>query len=72
MNEDPEKTAENAEIPADDPRFRYAIDENVKRLRQMLTLMAPETGSAALGAARRGFPKTRVDLHLPSLTNRRH
>jgi len=57
---------------ADAPRFQHAIDENVKRLRQMLILMAPETGSSALGAARTGFPKTRVDLHLPAVTDRRH
>ncbi len=61
-----------SELTADDPRFQHAIDENVKRLRQMLALMAPETGSAALGAARKGFPKTRVDLHLPIVTDRRH
>jgi hypothetical protein len=59
------------ELTADDPRFQYAI-ENVKRLRQMLTLMAPETGSSALGAARKGFGKTRVDLHLPALTDQHH
>jgi len=61
-----------SELTADDPLFQHAIDENVKRLRQMLTLMAPETGSSALGAAHKGFPKTRVDLHLPALTDQHH
>jgi hypothetical protein len=29
------------------------IDAQIRRLRQILTLMAPETGSVALGASRR-------------------
>ncbi len=59
------------ELTADDPHFQDAIDDNVKRLRQMLVLMSPETGSSALGAARKVFPKTPVDLHPPQLIDRR-
>jgi hypothetical protein len=32
------------------------LDEQIARMRELLRLMAPETGSAALGAIRQAFP----------------
>jgi hypothetical protein len=40
---------------ANEPAARD-IDSQIARLRQVLTLMAPETGSSALGAMRRAAP----------------
>jgi hypothetical protein len=37
----------------DNPRISDDIESQVRRLRQILTLMAPETGTVALGSARR-------------------
>jgi hypothetical protein len=43
---------------AKDPAFQAELDEQVLRMRQMLKLMAPESGSMALGAMREAFPGT--------------
>lgn len=42
--------------PPDDPRYDSDIDAQIARLRDILKLMSPETGSAALGALRRAAP----------------
>jgi hypothetical protein len=42
-------TTENEQVSDD-------IDTQIKRLRQVLVLMQPETGSVALGAMRRAEP----------------
>jgi hypothetical protein len=41
---------------SDEPEYEADIDAQVARLREILTLMAPESGSAALGAMRRAAP----------------
>jgi hypothetical protein len=43
----------------DETEYDADIDAQVARLREILKLMAPESGSAALGAMRRAAP------HLP-------
>ena len=43
-------------IPDADEPVAKDIDSQIARLRQVLTLMAPETGSSALGAMRRAAP----------------
>lgn len=52
--------AKNKYLPIPDETVYDAdIDAQVARLREILKLMAPESGSAALGAMRRAAP------HLP-------
>ncbi|HVY19492.1 MAG TPA: hypothetical protein VHA70_05360 [Bauldia sp.] len=41
---------------AEDAKVSEQIDVQIARLRQILALMAPETGSSALGAMRRAAP----------------
>jgi hypothetical protein len=41
---------------AEDEKVSEQIDVQIARLRQILSLMAPETGSSALGAMRRAAP----------------
>jgi len=48
-------------LRTDDPAFDRGLDEQIARMRQMLVLMAPETGTSALGARRTGFPETPLD-----------
>lgn len=43
-------------ILPDEIEYEADIDAQVARLRDVLTLMAPESGSAALGAMRRMAP----------------
>ncbi len=38
------------------PAYQVELDEQIARMRQMLKLMAPGTGAAALGAMRQAFP----------------
>lgn len=47
----PKKTARRAD-GLNDPE----LDEQIARMRELLQLMGPETGSSALGAIRRAFP----------------
>jgi hypothetical protein len=54
---------------ADDPEFVADLNERILRLREMLALMAPETGSSALGASFSGYqqgPRDSQVLLLPS------
>lgn len=60
------------EPTADDANFARTMDEQVRRLRRMLVLMAPDAGSSALGARRNGFPPTPLDDRLPALKDRGH
>ncbi|HVZ12844.1 MAG TPA: hypothetical protein VG894_00110 [Bauldia sp.] len=65
---------------ANSTRFRIAdadepvakdIDSQIARLRQVLTLMAPETGSSALGAMRRAAPHVPLSERVRLLTEYR-
>jgi hypothetical protein len=47
------------------------IDSQIARLRQVLTLMAPETGSSALGAMRRSAPHVPLSERVRLLTEYR-
>ena len=42
--------------PPDQEPYRAELDEQIARMREMLTLMAPGTGATALGAMREAFP----------------
>lgn len=47
----------NKYLPApDETAYDTDIDAQIARLRDILKMMAPETGSAALGALRRAAP----------------
>ena len=49
------------------------LDEQIARMRELLRLMAPETGSAALGAIRRAFPEVPLTDRVSMLADfRRH
>ena len=49
------------------------LDEQITRMRELLRLMAPETGSAALGAIRRAFPEVPLPDRVSVLAEyRRH
>jgi hypothetical protein len=57
---------DDAETVVDD------INERIRRLREMLALMAPETGSSALGASFSGYqyqPRERLLLPSPKAAN---
>jgi hypothetical protein len=41
----------------DEPTYEKDIDAQIARLREILRLMTPESGSAALGALRRAAPE---------------
>jgi len=47
------------------------IEAQIRRLRQILTLMAPETGSVALGSARRTTSKMPITERVRLLTEYR-
>jgi hypothetical protein len=47
------------------------IDAQIRRLRQVLTLMAPETGSAALGSARQPASRMPIGERMRLLTEYR-
>jgi hypothetical protein len=57
-------TAENAKVSEE-------IDAQIARLRQILVLMAPETGSAALGAIRQAAPNMPLAERVRLLTEYR-
>jgi hypothetical protein len=57
------RTQESREVVVDD------LNDQVFRLRQMLILMAPDTGTSALGATFTGYrdkPREKPQLLLPS------
>lgn len=41
----------------EEPRYEQDVDAQVARLRAILKMMAPETGSQALGALRHAAPR---------------
>ena len=43
-------------MTADDLAHEAELNEQIVRMREMLRLMAPETGAVALGAIRKAFP----------------
>ncbi len=57
-------TTENAKVSEE-------IDAQIARLRQILALMAPETGSAALGAIRQAAPNMPLAERVRLLTEYR-
>ena len=57
-------TAENEQVSEQ-------IDAQIARLRQILVLMAPETGSSALGAMRKAAPKMPLAERVRLLTEYR-
>ena len=59
-----------APIP-DDPEYEADIDAQIARLREILTLMAPESGSAALGAMRRAAPNLPLAERIKALGTQR-
>jgi hypothetical protein len=58
-------------ILPDEVEYETDIDAQVKRLRDVLKLMAPETGSAALGALRRARPDLPLAERVKALGLRR-
>lgn len=56
---------------SDDEKVSEHIDAQVARLRQILTLMAPETGSSALGSIRRAAPNMPLAERVRLLTEYR-
>ena len=73
-------STDSSTMTATGNRFRIAdadepvskdIDSQVARLRQILALMAPETGSSALGAMRRLAPNVPLSERVKLLTEYR-
>jgi hypothetical protein len=58
-------------ITAENARVSDEIDAQIARLRQILVLMAPETGSAALGAIRQAAPNMPLAERVRLLTEYR-
>jgi hypothetical protein len=56
---------------AEDQKVSEQIDVQIARLRQILTLMAPETGSSALGAMRKAAPAMPLAERVKLLTEYR-
>ena len=56
---------------ADDEKVSEQIDIQIARLRQILVLMAPETGSSALGAMRNAAPNVPLAERVKLLTEYR-
>jgi hypothetical protein len=56
---------------ADDEKVSEQIDIQIARLRQILVLMAPETGSSALGAMRKSAPAIPLAERVKLLTEYR-
>lgn len=56
---------------ADDEKVSEQIDIQIARLRQILVLMAPETGSSALGAMRKSAPNMPLAERVKLLTEYR-
>jgi hypothetical protein len=60
-----------ARTTKDDPKVTEEIDAQIARLRQILVLMAPETGSSALGAMRKAAPRMPLAERVRLLTEYR-
>jgi hypothetical protein len=60
-----------ARTTKDDPKVAEEIDAQIARLRQILVLMAPETGSSALGAMRKAAPRMPLAERVRLLTEYR-
>lgn len=60
-----------ARTTKDDPKVAEEIDAQIARLRQILALMAPETGSSALGAMRKAAPRMPLAERVRLLTEYR-
>jgi hypothetical protein len=60
-----------AEPAETDARITEDIDAQIRRLRQVLSLMAPETGSVAFGSARRATSKMPITERVRLLTEYR-
>jgi hypothetical protein len=60
-----------ARTTRDDPKVAEEIDAQIARLRQILVLMAPETGSSALGAMRKAAPRMPLAERVRLLTEYR-
>ncbi len=60
-----------ARTTKDDPKVAEEIDTQIARLRQILVLMAPETGSSALGAMRKAAPRMPLAERVRLLTEYR-
>jgi hypothetical protein len=60
-----------ARTTRDDPKVAEEIDAQIARLRQILVLMAPETGSSALGAMRKAAPRVPLAERVRLLTEYR-
>jgi hypothetical protein len=58
-------------IPDAEESVARDIDSQIARLRQVLTLMAPETGTSALGAMRRAAPHVPLSERVRLLTEYR-
>jgi hypothetical protein len=58
-------------ILPDEVEYEPDIDAQVTRLREVLTLMAPETGASALGAMRRLAPDLPLSARAKALGVRR-
>ena len=56
---------------AADPKFQAELDEQIRRMPEMLRLMAPETGSMALGAIRQAFPDVPLSDRVQALKDYR-
>lgn len=65
--------AAEAVTASDEPNTKVSdeIDAQIRRLRQVLTLMAPETGSVAFGSARRATSKMPITERVRLLTEYR-
>jgi hypothetical protein len=55
----------------EEPEYEADIDAQVARLREVLKLMAPETGSVALGAMRRAAPNLPLAERIKALGTHR-
>jgi hypothetical protein len=54
-----------------DPQYEAELEEQILRMREMLKLMAPETGAMALGAIRTAFPDAPLTTRVLALKHYR-
>lgn len=55
-----------------DPDYHPSVEDQVERLRDILKLMAPESGTAALGAMRKAAPQLPLAERIKALSAYRH